>query len=102
MKAKAQAAAAMKQTRQQVGQNVKKKKKKHYFHLVRSLNSSERFEELTQVVEGCRWCALLISETWRSNKAEIWETQQGHIFMGAGVENVSTGQTTSTNEPQQR
>ena len=27
---------------------------------------------------------LLISGTWRSNKAEIWETQQGHIFMGAG------------------
>ena len=51
---------------------------------VRSLNSSERFEELTQEMEGCRWDALLISETWRCNKAEMWETQQGHIFMGSG------------------
>ena len=48
------------------------------------LNSSERTEELTQEVVGCRWDALLISETCRSNKAEIWETQQGHTFMGAG------------------
>ena len=30
---------------------------------------------LTQEVEGCRWDAPLISETWRSNKAEIWEIQ---------------------------
>ena len=28
--------------------------------------------------------ALLLSETWRPNKAEIWESQQGHIYMGAG------------------
>ena len=62
---------------------------------------------------GC----LLMSETWRSNKAEILERQQGHIFMGAGEfenkhgvgifvnksgENVTSGQNTSTNEPQQR
>ena len=71
-KAKVQAAAALKQVRQQVRQTV------------RSLTSSERIEELTQEVEGCRWDAKLISETWRSSNAEIWETQQGHIFMGAG------------------
>ena len=50
---------------------------------VRSLNSSERFEELTQEVEGCMWDAILISETWRASNAQIWETQQGHMFMGA-------------------
>ena len=50
----------------------------------RSLNSSERFEELTQEVEGCRWDATIICETWRASNAEIWETQQGHIFMGSG------------------
>ena len=52
---------------------------------MRSLNSCERFEELTQELEGCRWDAiLLISGTWRVSNAEIWETQQGHIFMGSG------------------
>ena len=55
---------------------------------VRSLNSSERSEEVTQEVDWCRWDALLIRETLRSKKAEIWETRQGHIFMGAGkIEN---------------
>ena len=76
---------------------------------VRSLNSCERFEELTQEVEGCRWCALLISETWRSNNAEILETQQkltkskqksiqivggdfnADLEPGFGVERVSVG-----------
>ena len=52
--------------------------------LQKNVRSSERIEELTQEVEGCRWDAFLISESWRSNKAEIWETHQGHIFMGAG------------------
>ena len=51
---------------------------------MRSLNSSERLEELTQEVEGYRLDAILISETWRASNAEIWETQQGHIFHGAG------------------
>ena len=51
---------------------------------VRSLNSSERFEELTQKEEGYRRDTTLISETWRASKAEIRETQQGHIFMGSG------------------
>ena len=48
------------------------------------LNSSERFEELTQEVEGCRWDAILICEVWRAKDAEIWETQQGHTPMGSG------------------
>ena len=63
VKARAQAAAALKQTREHVRQKVKI----HYLHLatknVRSLNSSERFEELTQEVEGRRWDPLLISGT---------------------------------------
>ena len=25
-----------------------------------------------------------LSETWRPKKAEIWESQQGHMYMGAG------------------
>ena len=51
---------------------------------MRSLSSSERSEELTQQVEGCRWDAILICEKLRASNAEIWETQQGHIFMGSG------------------
>ena len=51
---------------------------------MRTLNSSERFDELTQEVKECRCDATLISETWRASDAEIWETQQGHIFMGSG------------------
>ena len=81
VKEKTQAAAAPKQTRQQVSQKVKKALPSSYYKKkVRSLNSSERFEELTQEVEGCRWDAFLISETWRvEQRRDFWETQQGHI-----------------------
>ena len=34
--------------------------------------------------KDCRWDALLICESWRPENAEIWETRQGHIYMGAG------------------
>ena len=85
VKAKAQAAAAPKQTRKLVRQKVKTYITFIILHRnVRSLNSSERFEELTQEVEGCRCGAILISERWRASNAEIWETQQGHIFMESG------------------
>ena len=71
---------------------------------------------MTQEVEGCRWDATLISETWRAINAEFWETQQGHIHGSwkireqarswssgeQGGENVSIGQTTSANAPYQR
>ena len=39
---------------------------------MRSLNSSERLEDLTQEVEGCKWDAILISEMWRVSNAEMW------------------------------
>ena len=55
---------------------------------MRSLNSNELIAELTHEVEGYKWDALLISASWRSNKADIWETHQGHKIMAAGkVEN---------------
>ena len=34
-------------------------------------------------LEGYRCDAILLSETWRQDKAEIWETHHKHIFMGA-------------------
>ena len=34
--------------------------------------------------QGYRWDAILLSEMWRHEQAEIWETHHKHIFMGAG------------------
>ena len=51
---------------------------------MRSMHSSEKIEELVTVFEGYRWDAILLSETWRHEPAEIWETHHNHIFMGAG------------------
>ena len=50
----------------------------------RSMHSSEKIEELETELEGYRWDAILQSETWRHEPAEIWETHHNHIFMGAG------------------
>ena len=51
---------------------------------MRSMHSSERIEEMVCELEGYRWDALLLCETWRPDKAEIWETHHKHIIMGAG------------------
>ena len=51
---------------------------------MRSMHSSEKIEELETELEGYRWDAILLSETWRHEPAEIWETHHNHIFMGAG------------------
>ena len=49
----------------------------------RSLNTSERQEELFDEIHQVAWDVILISETWRQVK-EIWETQQGHIMVESG------------------
>ena len=51
---------------------------------MRSMHSSEKIEELVTELEGYRWDTILLSETWRHEPAEIWETHHNHIFMGAG------------------
>ena len=43
----------------------------------RSLNSSERLEELFNEVQEMTWDVILISETWRQGK-EIWNTARSH------------------------
>ena len=48
------------------------------------MHSSEKIEELVTELEGYRWDAILLNETWRHELAEIWETHHKHIFMGAG------------------
>ena len=50
---------------------------------MKSLNSSERLEDLTQEVEGCKWDAILISEMWRVSNAEMWDIQQRDKIMGS-------------------
>ena len=50
---------------------------------MRSMNSSERIEELFSELHQVTWDVILISETWRQGK-EIWETQQGHIMVESG------------------
>ena len=51
---------------------------------MRSMHSSGRIAEMVCELEGYRWDATIMSETWRPDKSEIWETHHKHIFMGAG------------------
>ena len=51
---------------------------------MRSMHSSERMEEMVCELEGYRCDAMLLSETWRQDKSEIWETHHKHMFMGVG------------------
>ena len=44
----------------------------------------KKIEEMVSELEGYRWDAILLSETWRQEQAEIWETHHEHIFMGSG------------------
>ena len=51
---------------------------------MRSMHSSVRIEDMMSELEGYRWDAILLSETWRHEKAELWERHHKHIFMGSG------------------
>ena len=51
---------------------------------MRSMHSSEGIEGMVCELEGYRWDAILLSETWRPGKSAIWETHHKHIFMEAG------------------
>ena len=51
---------------------------------MRSMHSSEKIAELVTELEGYRWDAILLNETWRHEPAELCETQHKHIFTGAG------------------
>ena len=39
---------------------------------MRSMHSSERIEEMVCELDGYRWDAILLSETWRQDKSEIF------------------------------
>ena len=51
---------------------------------MRSMHSSERIEEMICELEGYRWDAVLLNETWRPAKSEIRETHHKHIYVCAG------------------
>ena len=34
-------------------------------------------------LEGYRWDAIFLSETWRQDKSEVWETHHKHISVGS-------------------
>ena len=50
---------------------------------MRSMNSSDRIDELFNELQQVEWDAILISRTWRQGK-EMWETQQGHLMVESG------------------
>ena len=44
------------------------------------MHLSERIEEVVCELESYRWDAILLSETWRQDKSEIWETHIINTF----------------------
>ena len=51
---------------------------------MKSMNSSEKVEDMICDLEGYRWDAVVLNETWRLARSEFWETHHKHIYMGAG------------------
>ena len=58
-----------------------KNKEVTFIILQKNMRSSEKIEESVTELEGYRWDAILLNETWRHEPAELWETQHKHIFM---------------------
>ena len=42
---------------------------------MRSMNTSERIDEMLHEAENYKWDAMSVVETWRAAKEEIWETE---------------------------
>ena len=54
-----------------------------YFKNVMSLMTEEREQLLLEELQTIEWDIILLNETWRPAKEEIWSTS-GHLFLGAG------------------
>ena len=48
------------------------------------INFDERMERLLFEIGDLHWDVLAISETWRKERLETWETTHGHIWFGSG------------------
>ena len=51
---------------------------------VQSILSEDRERDLLEEIETFSWDILLLTETWRIDKEEVWITGRGHMFLGAG------------------
>ena len=61
-------------------ENGKTKNKDVAFIVLQKNEISERIEEIVCELEGHRWDAILMSETWRSEKSEnMGDTSQTHV-----------------------
>eukprot|EP00973_Karenia_brevis_P001477 200905-Karenia_brevis.AAC.1 len=57
----------------------------------RSLSSEERFEELMAELDGIRWDAIMLNETWRPHPEERDVLHNGHLWFGSGGEEGKRG-----------
>ena len=57
----------------------------------RGLSRDDRITELLTELENMEWDFVSINETMRTTESEIWATQGGHMFMGAGHELPTRG-----------
>ena len=51
---------------------------------VQSIMTEAREIELLETIDDSAWDILFLSETWRTEKEEIWFTEKGHLFLGSG------------------
>ena len=58
---------------------------------MQSLFSDIRECELLETLDDNVWDILLLTETWRKSKEEVWKTAKGHLFMGSGWEGERKG-----------
>ena len=51
-----------------------------------SLQATAREDELFTELEldHAEWDVVLLNETWREKKEEVWKNAAGHLFLGAG------------------
>ena len=57
----------------------------------RSLGSADRFDELIEELKHEAWDIVIVSETWRTDKDEHWNSEDGHVFSGAGHDSARKG-----------
>ena len=58
---------------------------------MRSMHSNEGIEDMVCELEGYRWNAILMSEMWRPDKSEIWDTPRHTTNTYSRVqENIAT------------
>ena len=48
------------------------------------INFNERMERLLEELGDRRWDLVVFSETWRSDRVEVWHTEQQHTWLGSG------------------